>query len=83
MYVAPILMALAAAYPELPLDLDFRDHHLDLIDAEMNLGIRNGPIGVGAGLQARRIAHHRSLICAAPSYVERYGMLGSLDMPVR
>ena len=79
MYVAPILMALAAANPELSLELDFRDHHLDLIDAGMDLGIRNGPIGIGVGLHARRIAHHRSLICAAPSYVERYGMLGSLD----
>jgi len=79
MYVAPILMELAAANPELSLELDFRDHHVDLIDAGMDLAIRNGPVGVGMGLQARHIAHHRSLICAAPSYVERYGMLGTLD----
>jgi DNA-binding transcriptional LysR family regulator len=79
MYVAPILMELAAANPDLSLELDFRDHHLDLIDAGMDLAIRNGPIGLGTGLQARRIARHRSLICAAPSYVERYGVLGTLD----
>lgn len=78
MYVAPILMELAAANPALSLELDFRDHHVDLIDAGMDLGIRNGPIGAGTGLQALSIARHRHIICAAPAYVAQYGDLQNL-----
>ncbi|TXC72233.1 LysR family transcriptional regulator [Sphingomonas ginsenosidivorax] len=72
--VAPILLRLAAENPELVLELDFRDHHLDLFDTGMDLAIRNGPIGAGTGLMARRIARKRTIVCAAPSYVERRGM---------
>ena len=77
--VAPILTRLADANPELTLELDFRDRHVDLIDAGMDLAVRNGPIGVGTGLRSRRIARRRTLVCAAPSYVERCGSPQSLD----
>ena len=72
--VAPILLRLAADNPDLTLELDFRDHHLDLIEAGMDLAIRNGPIGVGTSLMARRIAKKRTIVCAAPGYVKRHGM---------
>jgi len=77
--VAPILLRLAEANPELELDLDFRDHHIDLIETGMDLAIRNGAIGVGTGLMARRIARKRMLVCAAPSYLERRGSPADLD----
>jgi len=76
--IAPALMRLAVANPDLSLELDFRDHHVDLIDAGMDLAIRNGPLGAGAGMEARRIGRNRSIICAAPSYVERVGSPASL-----
>ena len=71
--VAPVLMQLAAANPELKLELDFRDHYLDLIDAGMDLAVRNGAAGVTTGLMARCIARKRTLLCAAPSYLARCG----------
>jgi len=72
--VAPILLQLALDNPDLTLELDFRDHHLDLVEARMDLAIRNGPIGVGTGLMARRIAQKRTIVCAAPRYVELRGV---------
>lgn len=70
---SPILMNLAVENPGLSLELDFRDQHLDLVDAGMDLAIRLGPIGVGTGLVARRIMRRRMLVCASPSYIERRG----------
>jgi DNA-binding transcriptional LysR family regulator len=38
-----------------------------------DLAIRNGPLGGGAGLATRRIAHQRMTVCAAPSYRAAHG----------
>jgi DNA-binding transcriptional LysR family regulator len=77
--VAPILTRLADEHPDLSLELDFRDQHLDLVDAGMDLAIRLGPVGVGTGLMARRIVRRRMLVCAAPSYIERRGVPNGPD----
>lgn len=77
--VAPILMRLAAQHPALTLELDFRDQHVDLIESGMDLAIRNGAVGAGAGLVARHVAHKKTLLCAAPSYIERCGKPQSPD----
>lgn len=79
MWVAPILMGLATANPELSLELDFRDHVVDIIDVGMDLAIRNGPAGVVTGLQTQRIALSRYVVCASPSYVERHGVPATPD----
>jgi DNA-binding transcriptional LysR family regulator len=76
---APALMRLAAAHPGLSLELDFRDHLVDLIDAGMDLAIRNGPVDLGSGLVARRIARNPRIFCASASYVKRRGLPESPD----
>lgn len=79
MCVAPVLLRLAVDNPELSLELDFRDHHINLIDAGMDLAIRIGPTGLRDGLAARCVARNRTVICAAPGYIARHGALGGLD----
>lgn len=76
---APILMRLARTNPELILELDFRDHHVDLIESGMDLAVRNGPVGTSRGLVTRHVAFERTLLCAAPSYIDRCGSPASLD----
>lgn len=76
---APALMRLAVVHPGLSLELDFRDHHVDLIDTGMDLAIRNGPVGVVTGLATRRIARNRSIFCAAAAYVKRRGLPSSME----
>ena len=71
--VAPILTRLAQRHPRLELELNFSDRRVDLIEDGFDLAIRNGPLGEGAGLTARRIAYQRIAVCAAPAYLAARG----------
>ena len=77
--VAPILMRLAADHPGLTLELDFRDQHVNLIEAGFDLAVRNGAVGLDTGLEVRHVACKHALLCASPSYIARYGKPESLD----
>lgn len=76
--VAPVLTRLAATHPGLELELDFRDRHVDLVHDAFDLAVRNGALGGGPGLMARRIAHERTTVCASPAYVDRHGLPAGL-----
>ena len=71
--VAPLLTQLATLHPKLELELNFSDRLANLVEDGFDLAIRNGPLGDGAGLMARRIAHERTMIFAAPSYIKEQG----------
>jgi DNA-binding transcriptional LysR family regulator len=77
--VAPILLRLAARYPGLALELNFNDRHVDLIEDGFDLVIRNGPLGESAGLKARCLARQRTLLFAAPQYIEQHGAPTDID----
>lgn len=72
-YVAPVLTALIARYPALRVDLSLSDRNVDLIEEGFDLAVRIGPIGDSVTLAARRLATHRFVICAAPSYLAKHG----------
>jgi DNA-binding transcriptional LysR family regulator len=71
--IAPLLMELARAHPNLELDLSFSDRVVDLLDEGFDLAIRNGPLRDSAGLVTRRVARHRMVVCASPSYLAKRG----------
>jgi DNA-binding transcriptional LysR family regulator len=71
--VAPILTRLAQRHPRLELELNFSDRRVDLIEDGFDLAVRNGPLGEGAGLTTRRIAHQRMAVVAAPAYLAAHG----------
>ncbi|PSH70733.1 LysR family transcriptional regulator [Phyllobacterium brassicacearum] len=71
--VAPILLELAQKYPALELDLFFGDRITDLAEGSYDLAIRTGALEDRAGVIARRIARHRMLVCASPSYLDMHG----------
>ena len=71
--VAPVLTRLASTHPGLEVDLSFSDRVADLFEDGFDLAVRNGPLGGGAGLMARRIAHERMIVVASPGYLERHG----------
>ncbi len=77
--VAPILTALTRAHPKLELDLNFNDRRVDLIEDGFDLAIRNDPLNDSAGLTARRLAHQRMTICAAPDYLSTHGTPQTID----
>ncbi len=49
------------------------DRITDLAEGSYDLAIRTGALEDMAGVIARRIARHRMLVCASPSYLDRYG----------
>ena len=71
--IAPLLMELARAHPSLELDLSFSDRVVDLLDEGFDLAIRNGPLRDSAGLATRRVARHRMVVCASPTYLAKRG----------
>lgn len=69
----PVLTELAARYPDLDLDISFADRRVDLPEEGIDLVVRLGDPGDQANLIGRRIGWQRSIICAAPAYLERKG----------
>lgn len=77
--VLPVLLDILAAYPELKLTVTFSDSVVDLIEEGIDLSIRFGTLKDSSGLVARRLAVQKQIICAAPSYIEKYGYPKSLE----
>lgn len=72
--VTPILLDLARQHPTLELDLSLSDRFADLVEDGFDLAIRTGTLDDRAGIIARRVARQRMIVCAAPAYIERFGM---------
>ncbi len=71
-YIAPILPGFVERYPEIQLRLSMSASNMDLVDSGIDLAIRFGHLD-DSSLFARRIALSRSLICASPAYLAKYG----------
>jgi DNA-binding transcriptional LysR family regulator len=72
--VTPILLELARHNPTLELDLSLSDRFADLVEDGFDLAIRTGTLDDRAGIIARRVARQRMIVCAAPAYIQRFGM---------
>lgn len=68
----PVLPDFMTRYPEIEVDLDFNDRLVDLIDEGVDVAIRSGELP-DSRLMARTLRPFQMLLCAAPSYLERYG----------
>ena len=71
--VAPLLIGLARAHPQLELELSFSDRVVDLAEEGFDLGIRVGRLPDSATLVARQLGVQRMGICASPAYLARHG----------
>ncbi|KZS51537.1 MULTISPECIES: LysR family transcriptional regulator [Rhizobium] len=75
---APILRAYARQHEKLELELSFSDRQIDLIADGFDLAVRNGALGNGTALHARRLASPRKALCASPGYLSARGEPHSL-----
>src|SRR5690606_13131839 len=71
--LAPMLTTFAQRYPRLLVELVLADHYVDHIAEGIDISIRFAQ-QLEPGLVARRIARVPIRFCAAPSYLERYGI---------
>ena len=77
MHLAPHLKPFLDRHPGIELTLDLSDGFSDLIAEKIDLAVRVSS-GVGAGLEAQRLATSRRILCAAPAYIEAHGKPNSL-----
>ncbi|WP_423173903.1 LysR substrate-binding domain-containing protein [Stenotrophomonas maltophilia] len=72
MWVAPILPAFLAAYPDLVVETAFEDRYVDLVAESFDVAVRIGTL-TDSRLVARRLAPSRRLLCASPAYLQAQG----------
>lgn len=77
--VMPVLTKVADGNPDLDLDISFADRQVDLVEEGIDLVVRLGDPGDHASLIGRRIGTQRSIICAAPAYLDRHGRPASVE----
>jgi LysR family transcriptional regulator for bpeEF and oprC len=60
-------------YPKITLELGCTDRVVDLIKKGVDCAVRGGELP-DSGLSARRVGDLRFVVCAAPRYIEEYGL---------
>nr|WP_313372334.1 LysR family transcriptional regulator [Brucella intermedia] len=79
MRIMPLLKKIMEKHPDLALDISFTDRRVDLIEEGIDLAVRLGDPGNQANLAGRRIGAQRSVICAAPAYLNQRGRPASVE----
>lgn len=73
LYLRPLLKAFCTKYPDIKLELEINDLHIDIIENNIDVAIRTGFVK-DSRLIARQLSPMDFLTCVAPSYVEQYGI---------
>ncbi|MFC3050695.1 LysR family transcriptional regulator [Kordiimonas pumila] len=63
----------AGWYPDVAMEIDFDDRHIDMIAEGYDVVVRIGALK-DSSLIARKIASCPILLCASPGFIEKYGM---------
>lgn len=77
--VAPVLFDLATRHPALEIEISFNDRRVDLVEEGFDLAVRLGELDDSAGIAARRLGTQRSVLCAAPAYLDRRGRPATVE----
>ncbi len=72
LHVAPHLDTFLARYPDIEFDFNLTDEFVDIIRDGFDVAIRIGELE-DSSLVARKLAPDKRLLCAAPSYLEKFG----------
>lgn len=72
-HIAPILPEFMARYPEVRLMVGQADRFVDLVEEGIDVAIRVAELK-DSSLIARRLAPMIRIVCAAPAYLERFGV---------
>ncbi len=71
--LTPLVASFQRSNPGVTVDLSLSDRRVDLIAEGFDFAVRVGELHP-SNLIARRVATYRFAVCAAPSWVERYGL---------
>lgn len=70
LYLLPFFRQLNDNYPELTLDINMSDRHIDLVEEGFDVAIRIGELA-DSSLIAKKIANVELILCASSSYVKK------------
>jgi DNA-binding transcriptional LysR family regulator len=72
-YILSRMTEFLEQYPQLAIKLTLTDDVVDIVDEGIDVAIRIGELA-DAALISRRLLCDRRIICAAPAYLDRYGI---------
>ena len=72
-YLAPLWAEFMEHHPAITLDIELNDRRVDLLEEGFDLAIRIGNLA-DSSLVSRRLANSHAVLCASPSYLEKYGI---------
>lgn len=70
--LAPIVSEFIELFPEINIEINFSNKHVDLISDGVDLAIRSSEL-VDSSLIARKLFDNRMLMVASPDYIANYG----------
>ena len=76
--IIPHLPEFFERYPEIEIEMGLSDRQVDIVEEGVDCVIRTGDLE-DSGLVARRIGNMPRMTCAAPSYIEKYGVPTTLE----
>ena len=68
LWIAPMLPEFLAAHPGVSINVEYSDRYVDLLAERFDIAIRIGQLQ-DSRLITKKLASHRRMICAAPSYL--------------
>lgn len=72
LHLSPAIDEFLGLHPDLKINIDFSDRHIDLVEHGVDLAVRIADLG-NSTLRARRICPVSIVICASPAYLEVHG----------
>jgi DNA-binding transcriptional LysR family regulator len=72
LHLTPVVADFLAEHPGVQADLTLHDRNLDLIEGELHVALRIGPLA-DSSLLVRKLGEVRRLVVAAPDYLARCG----------
>ncbi len=72
-HLAPAIDIFVKQHPELTINIDFSDRQKNLIEEGLDLAVRIADLK-DSSLIARKISPIKTLVCASPDYLQKYGV---------
>lgn len=69
----PAMEDFCARYPDIQIDMGVGDRPVDLLGENVDCSLHVGPV-TAPSLVARRVGDIRRILCASPTYLERFGV---------
>ncbi len=76
--ILPLVNDFIQQYPDIEVTAYLSNQQVDLVDGSYDLAIRQGKLS-DSSMMAKKLASRTNYVCAAPAYLDRYGIPHSLS----